>query len=357
MRHRNAIFMVTEENLCPIYNVSEEFRVEEDILTLPEAKATCLVLAADIMGITSEKQVFERFTQRGVQKSKFRCGGCRGWIGFEYKREKEYRTPQMKMLAMADLRRKTKHLDRFATLLRKVQIFENMTANNLRDISAMLHVQEYPPNTPILQKNEVGTDLYIILSGKVCVVDDDGEVLNVMVDGEIFGEMSLLSGMPVTKTVRTADMSMVASLNNKDFRHMLNKYKDLQVVFYKMLVERATKARSKQQASDVSSGMAGQLAEVNPVELFQLINISAKTGKVELNIADGTKALVYFVDGNIVKADYSGLDDKEAIFTLLSKTDGRFTFTSEIPDEVKGLSMIGDFMGLVMEGMQRLDEE
>jgi len=349
--------MVTEENLCPIYNVSEEFRVEEDILTLPEAKATCLVLASDIINITAEKQVFERYTQKGVQKSKFRCGGCRGWIGFEYKREKEYRTPQMKMLAMADLRRKTKHLDKFATLLRKVQIFESMTSNNLRDISAMLHVQEYPPNIPILQKNEVGTDLYIILSGKVCVVDDDGEVLNVMTDGEIFGEMSLLSGMPVTKTVRTADMSMVASLNNKDFRHMLNKYRDLQVVFYKMLVERATKARTKQKASDLTSGMAGKLSEISPVELFQLINISAKSGKVEMDLADGSKALVIFVEGNIVRADYKGMDDKEALFTLLAKNNGQFAFSSELPKGARDLPLIGDFMGLVMEGMQRIDEE
>eukprot|EP00362_Geleiidae_sp_MMETSP1317_P000328 CAMPEP_0201284302 /NCGR_PEP_ID=MMETSP1317-20130820/69483_1 /ASSEMBLY_ACC=CAM_ASM_000770 /TAXON_ID=187299 /ORGANISM="Undescribed Undescribed, Strain Undescribed" /LENGTH=55 /DNA_ID=CAMNT_0047603881 /DNA_START=85 /DNA_END=252 /DNA_ORIENTATION=- len=35
---------------------------------------------------------------------------------------------------------------------------------------------------------------------------------------------------------------------------------------------------------------------------------------------------------------------------------GQFTFTPGIPPEAEGFDVIGGFMGLVMEGMQRLDE-
>lgn len=361
MRYRNAIFTVSTEHLCPIYNVGEEFRVEDDILTVPEAKATCLILAGDIITITlqqkrTEKPVFERYTQRGVQKSRFTCGGCKGKIGFEYKREKEFTTPQMKMMAMAELRRKTKHLDKFAAVLRTVDIFSNMNENNLRDISALLNVQEFPRDTVILQKGEVGTDLYVILSGRVSVIDEDGEVLGVMEEGEIFGEMSLLSGSPVTKTVRTSDMSMIASLSNKDFRHILNKYRDLQTVFYKMLVDRAAKAKVKRAPIDIDKGLVGDLQEINAVELFQMINISQKNGRVDLMLDDDNDAVVFFVEGEVVKVTYGRKEDKDGLFALLGKNKGHFTFSTELPPGTMDLPAIGGFMGLLMEGMQRIDE-
>ncbi|RPH37954.1 MAG: Crp/Fnr family transcriptional regulator, partial [Desulfobulbaceae bacterium] len=44
MQFRNGVFIITEEDHCPLYNVGEELKVSEGILTLPIAKPTCLTL-------------------------------------------------------------------------------------------------------------------------------------------------------------------------------------------------------------------------------------------------------------------------------------------------------------------------
>jgi len=50
------------------------------------------------------------------------------------------------------------------------------------------------------------------------------------------------------------------------------------------------------------------------------------------------------------------LDDKEALFSILSKNQGTFTYTSGLSEEDKKLPLIGGFMGLIMEGLRRIDE-
>lgn len=354
MEFKNAIFIVTEERACPIYNVGEEFKVEDMGLTVPEAKPACLKMVQVVIKATTEQRSFERFTQRGIQKSKFDCGGCTGLIRFEFKKEKGFATLQMKLLAAAEQREKMKHMDRFFDLLRCLDIFEPLDDDSLRDLSALLQLKKYGENKIILKKGDPGTDLYIVLEGKVAVIGDDGQTLSEMDVGEIFGEMSLLSGEPVTTTIHTRSATRLATLSSKDFKHVLNKYPVLQVFFYKMLVDRAQ--ANTLRAGTISSGMSGELAEINTVDLFQLINSSQKTGRVELELDDG-KALVLFDEGELVQAQYVDLVGKNAVFALLAKRSGRFTYTSGIPEEAKNLDVIGGFMGLIMEGMRRLDEQ
>ena len=186
------------------------------------------------------------------------------------------------------------------------------------------------------------------------MIGDEGQTLSEMGVGEIFGEMSLLSGEPVTTTIHSRKKTRLATLSSKDFKHVLRMYPVLQVFFYKMLVERSQ--ANTLRAGTISSGMTGKLSEIHAVELFQLINSSQKTGKVQLMLDDG-RAVVTFNEGELVKARYKGFDGKEAFFALLAKGEGDFTYTSGLSLEEKELPVIGGFMGLIMEGMRRVDEQ
>ena len=166
--------------------------------------------------------------------------------------------------------------------------------------------------------------------------------------------MSLLSGEPVTTSVHSREKTRLATLSSKDFKHVLNRYPILQVFFYRMLVERSQ--ANTLRAGTISSGMTGRLSEINPVDLFQLINSSQKTGRVQLNFEDGS-AVVVFNEGELVKAQYKNSSEKEAFFTLLAKGEGSFIYSSGISAEEKELPVIGGFMGLIMEGMRRMDEK
>jgi CRP-like cAMP-binding protein len=357
MEYRNAIFIVTEEFSCPIYNVGEEFIVENEALTVPEIKPACLLMVRELMKAVAEKQSLERFSQLGVKKAKLECGGCTktgGIIRFEFKKEKDFATLQMKLLAAAEQRERMRHLDRFYDTLRKLEIFEPLDENSLRNLSAQLQLKEFPENKIVLTKGDPGTSLYIILEGRVAVIGDEGQTISEMGVGEIFGEMSLLSGEPVTTTIHSREKTRLATLSSKDFKHVLRMYPVLQVFFYKMLVERSQVNTLR--AGTISSGMTGKLSEIHTVELFQLINSSQKTGKVQLMLDDG-RAVVTFNEGELVKARYKGFDGKEAFFALLAKGEGDFTYTSGLSLEEKELPVIGGFMGLIMEGMRRVDEQ
>ncbi len=354
MRFHNAIFVITEEHSCPLYNVGEELEVRDMALSVSSDKQVCLQLVGTILQATSDSPVFERFTQKGVQRAKFECGGCSGLVRFEFKKEREYATLQMKLLAAAEQRAKMRHVEEFYDLLRGMEIFEPLADRDLQDLSAMLKLKAYKANKVILNKGMRGSHLYIMLSGKVAVLNSSNEVLAEMGAGEVFGEMSLLSGEPVTTSVYSRTDVRIATLSAKDFKHVLNKYPILQVFFYRMLVDRAQV--NSLRSGNISSGMTGELAEINSVELFQLINSSGKTGRVDLLFASG-RASVLFNEGEIISAVYGEQKGKEALFSLLARNRGTFSYTSGLSEEEKQLPVLGGFMGLIMEGLRRIDEE
>ncbi len=354
MEYRNAIFIITEERSCPIYNVGEEFKVENSGLTVPDAKPACLMMVRELLKAVTEKQTLERFSPYGVKRIKFECGGCSGLIRFEFKKEKEFATLQMKLLAVAEQRARMRHLDRFYNVLRELEIFEPLDDDSLRDLSSQLQVKEYGSNKIILKKGDPGTNLYIVLEGRVAVIGDEGQTISEMTVGDIFGEMSLLSGEPVTTSIHSREKTRLATLSSKDFKHTLNKYPVLQVFFYRMLVDRSQSNTLR--SGTISSGMTGKLSEINPVELFQLINSSQKTGKIQLVLEDGN-AIIGFNEGELIKAQYKEFIEKEAFFAVLAKAEGNFTYTSGLSSEEMELPVVGGFMGLIMEGMRRLDEQ
>ena len=354
MEFRNAIFIVTEERFCPIYNVGDEFNVLRDALTIPGVKPACLVLVRSIMRITEGQETLKKHTVFGSQKVKFECGGCSGLIRFEYKKEKEYATMQMKLLASAQKRRETKELEEFTDMLKSFPVFAPLSDNDLYDLFTLLRFKKYGHDEIILRKGDPGTNLYIILTGRIEVVDDNGETITGMESGGVFGEMSLLTGAPVVTSVYSREETQLATLTSKDFKHVLHRYPVLHVFFYRLLIDRAGKM-SKQLSSDISAGLTGDISQVHVVDLFQMINSGQKTGTVALKFDDG-KAMLYFSEGELVYAEYNKLLSKEAFFALLGKTSGQFTFSPGIPPEAEVFDVIGGFMGLVMEGMQRLDE-
>lgn len=354
MEFRNAIFIVTEERFCPIYNVGDEFNIQRDALTIPGVKPACLVLVRQIMRITEGQESMKKHTVFGTQKVKFECGGCSGLIRFEYKKEKEFATTQMKMLAVAKKRRESGELDEFRDMLRTFPVFSPLGDNDMYDLFTLLRFKKYGPNELILRKGDPGTHLYIILTGMVEVVDDHGETISMLESGGVFGEMSLLTGAPVVTSVYSRAETKLAALTSKDFKHVLHRYPVLHVFFYRLLIDRAGKI-SKKLSTEIGAGMSGDISEVHVVELFQMINSSQKTGTVELKLPGG-EAVVLFNEGEVVFAKYGELSGKDALFKLLGVTSGQFSYTPGIPSEAMDNDVIGGFMGLVMEGMQRLDE-
>ncbi len=352
MTSRDAVFVITEEIRCPLYRVGEKLIVENSALTLPEAKPACLMLIGKILDITRQGgDGYEHYSPRGLRKSRFECGGCTGLIRFEFKKEKEFATLQMKLLAVDRRRRRADNWKKFYKQLRKVEVFRSLDNDKLWDLTTMLKIREYEQNGVIMQRGEPASHLFILLSGRAAVVDDSGAIISELEEGEIFGEMSLLSGEPVTTTVTGITPTSLALLTSANFKHTLNKYPVLQVFFYRLLVDRV-KRNNMARSAPISSGMKGSLADILPVELFQMINNAQKSGRLELFFND-TKAFFSFNEGELVLARYGELHGKEAFFAVLGKSEGEFSYTSGLSPREQELPVIAGFMILIMEGMKR----
>lgn len=351
---RKGVFVVTEEKNCPLYNVGEEISVEQNWITLPAAKPTCLVLAQDVAALTTEDVSYEHFDTGKREKAKFECSGCVGLIRFEYKKEKEYATLQMKLLAATERKEKLSVVGSLADRLSDIELFRPLSRDNLVDLSTLLLIKHYDYGFPISQKGDPGTHLYIILNGKVEVLDDDGIVLTEMSQGDVFGEMSLLSGDRVSTTIIAAEPCEIATLNQKNFKHILNKFPALQVFLYKLVVRRITKMNT-QRAEELASGMTGQVADIPIVELCQMINANQKTGRLKIEY-ENQSAVAVFNEGELISAECRGKRGEEAFYDILVVTKGRFKFSQGITSREKNMDVVGGFMAMLMEGMKRHDD-
>ncbi len=241
-----------------------------------------------------------------------------------------------------------------AGLLHNFSIFKSLSSDDLRTFVTFLKLRKYSEGEIIVNKGEPGTNLFIIVSGRAEVLDEEGGSLAFLGAEEVFGEMSLLSGEPVGATVKMAKAGIVLYLNGKNFRKVLGMFPSLQMYFARLLARRLTQTNIVR-AQETKSGMIGTLSDMPPSELFQTFNINQKTGVLNLNLSDGS-AQIYFRDGELIKADHRDKKDKEAFYEILKEKKGRFQFRTGLPEEVKNTPEIGNFMWLMMEGLRRADE-
>jgi len=352
-KYSDAVFLVVAERACPVYNVGDELKVQDFCLSVTSYKPGCLHLAKKIANILTVKDNIIGVPKVSGENSQFDCGGCEGMIHFEYKKEKDFATLQMKMLKGAEDRRHRHLIEKHFGELRKLDVLKPLNDHSLVDLTLLLEFKTIPHNKRVVKKGAPGNNLYIILKGKVAVIKDDGSKAVEIRAGEIFGEMSLLSGEPVSNSIHTVEDTLVATLSLKNFRNVLRSYHKLQFFLLKMLVDRAQTVALW--SGNISSGMTGELAKLNTADLFQLVNSNRKTGAVRLSLKEG-KAVLFFKEGEIIYARFQKFRQKEAVFELLGAKNGQFSYTRGIPKELAKSPPIGEFMALMIEGKQRIDE-
>ncbi len=352
-KYKDAVFLVVSERGCPVYNVGEELKVQDYCLSVTSYKPGCLHLAQKISDILTIKDNITGVSQVSGSTSQFDCGGCEGLIHFEYKKEKDFATLQMKMLKTAEDRRQRHLVEKHFGELRKLDVLRPLNDHSLVDLTLLLEFQTIPHNKRVVKKGAPGNYLYIILKGKVAVIKDDRSKAVEIKAGEIFGEMSLLSGEPVSNSIHTVEDTLVAMLSLKKFREVLRSYHKLQFFLLKMLVDRAQTVALR--SGNISSGMTGKLAEIKVEILFQIINSNRKTGAVHLSLKEG-KAVLFFKEGEVIYARFQKHRQEDAVYALLNEKKGNFSYTRGIPKELEKSAPIGAFSALMLEGMRRIDK-
>ena len=122
----------------------------------------------------------------------------------------------------------TKHDEEIAKILGGINIFDGLSTLERARIAKYFAMKEYEPKQSIIKENEMGNGMYVIKEGAVTVQKDLGDgqqkVLANMVDGNFFGELSLLDGYPRSASVIAMTKVVMLELYRASLMELLNRW-------------------------------------------------------------------------------------------------------------------------------------
>ncbi len=128
------------------------------------------------------------------------------------------------------------------TALMGSPLFAAMTPDELDAILAMAIEHRYRRGQTIFQKDDPGTAMMAVLTGRVRIstVSADGKevTLNVISPGEVFGEIALLDGKPRSADATAIEETNLLVLERRDFLPFVLNNQDLTARLLAILCER-----------------------------------------------------------------------------------------------------------------------
>jgi CPA1 family monovalent cation:H+ antiporter len=112
-----------------------------------------------------------------------------------------------------------------AELIKRVPLFENLSADSLRAISRLLRPRLALPDQPVL-KDRAGEEMCFVASGAVAVHLPDHTTVE-LGSGEFFGELALLGEQTLVPDVTSLGYSKLLMMSARDFRALLAHDADL----------------------------------------------------------------------------------------------------------------------------------
>lgn len=114
--------------------------------------------------------------------------------------------------------------------LRGIRLLADVPSQRLAQAEAACKWHTFAPNQMIFELDDMGTDVYFVVRGKLRImifgqIGDEGDAapqessvtLAEMVDGDTFGEMSAIDGMPRSARALAIDNCLLATLDRASF--------------------------------------------------------------------------------------------------------------------------------------------
>jgi len=117
--------------------------------------------------------------------------------------------------------------------LKSNPLLKELSKKEIRKIEMITHLREFKDGEVIVQAKEPGLAIYIIKKGRASValgsVSENGKILQVLEEGEIFGEMSLFEDQPrSTYVIANGDVEVLGIFKH-DFDALITR--DIKIGF------------------------------------------------------------------------------------------------------------------------------
>jgi uncharacterized repeat protein (TIGR04076 family) len=349
------VTMIVEEVLdCPAFKKGDQITIDYPHIVLEETSQVCLSALDQCHPYILPLSRGVAFATLGIGEDvgSLRCCCSMGSVIFNVikRRSRVSITPEtLKYLAKLKLD---------LSKLQSMPIFEPLPEDSLEKIIPLLQIQQINTGTDIIQQGDVGEFLYVITKGEVLVLRQGGqireEVIANLPAGECFGEMALISGEPISATIRAKTPVTLLKISKKDFDRLVRENPSLSIYFTKLLTQRL-QMTSTRMAETLDKGMLGSIETFSIPELVQTLALNGRTGVLVISSKKG-EAKIAFERGYIYQVALGDYLGEQAFYQLLTWQKGQFQFQSADTLSIKR-QVEKDTMHMLMEGLRRLDED
>lgn len=130
------------------------------------------------------------------------------------------------------------------TALAGVPLFAGISAESMERLAAVTGEQDFATGQFIVRQGQVGSGLYVVLSGSVRVMSGSDELAR-LGKGDFFGELSVIDQQPRNASVEAVEPTEVLALASWDLLALLESDAQLSLNMIKGLVERVRLAGEK----------------------------------------------------------------------------------------------------------------
>lgn len=136
-----------------------------------------------------------------------------------------------------------------AIALKKIYIFENLSAEELRLLAGACEETVMRNGEIVLKEGEATETLRLIISGRVQIVKDLSEpnqsILAVLGAGEYFGEMNLFDGEPHSASAVAEEECQLLLIRKERLTEIIDLYPEISIEVIKIFSQRLRLANEK----------------------------------------------------------------------------------------------------------------
>jgi len=116
-------------------------------------------------------------------------------------------------------------------LLRGLPIFDGLGDGELRKIARLFTQKLFRPNERVFGRGDNGDEAYVVMRGQIDIsIDDNAKPLTSIGNGQIFGELAFLDGIPRTAHAVASQASILLVIQRSEFNQLIQREPHLGMV-------------------------------------------------------------------------------------------------------------------------------
>jgi len=122
-------------------------------------------------------------------------------------------------------------------VLRKIPIFKGLSPSQSKKILGLCAHKSFKPGAQVCRSNSPSDEMYILLSGELIVVTQDGIRVATILPVTTVGEMGIITGQPRSATVEVSKPSNIFVVKKRSFDNMMRDDSDMRATVYKNIID------------------------------------------------------------------------------------------------------------------------